>query len=161
MTISVLGELSLFAVLPLVTAAMAPAIANVEAEVAALANFSVTPPSLELDLAVSAQVTAGLALNLSLGVSPPTLDAQLAVVLAALATLKIELDLLNGLKSTLGASAHLYEYEGTVGDFGGELDAELASGLPGGTALDVAFGVVLVATAPAAISALKSLFATP
>lgn len=158
MTVTVLGESALSVELPQVTAAFGTVMANVQAEVDALAAFSVTPPSIEADLVVEAQVAAGLELNLTLGVTPPSLDAQLAIVLAALAELQIQLGLLNALAGTLTASVHLYRYDGQVDDLGNELQTELSGGLPGGSGSDVCFALLFAATAPAAITAMQALF---
>lgn len=158
MTVTVIGEETILAAMPPLGTPLVSLTADLDAEVAALANFTVTPPSIKPDLEVAAELTAGLTLSASLGVTPPSIEVQLEATLALLAELEAELALLQNLMGLLAASAHLYLVETTVGNIGTELDTELASGLPGGSGSDAGFAVVLVATAPAAVTALKSLF---
>lgn len=160
MTVTAVGEITVLAAMPPAVTPLLAVSADLEAKIAALANFAVVLPSIQVDLAVSAEVTAGLTVSASLGITPPSIEVQLALTLAVLAELKITLDLLLGFMDLLAASAHVYAVETTVGAIGSELDTELAAGLPGGTAGDAGFMLAFVATAPAAVTALKSLFKT-
>lgn len=160
MTVTAIGELKLSAELPQVSLAFGNELLNVQAQVSALLAFTVAPPSFEADLDVAAQNIQALTLAVSLGITPPSISVQLAEVAAQLSILLGQLALLNALAATLEASAHLYTYTGTVGALGTELQAELSGGLPGGSGADAGFAVVFVATAPAAVTALQSLFKT-
>lgn len=159
MTVHVIGELKLEAELPLIS--LGPIYLRLQAELDALLAFKVTPPALQVDVDLAVKLLADLRASLNIGLVPPSIDVQLAIVLNLIAELKLTLSSLKQLKDALQASAHMYVYDGTVSSFGAEMSAEISSGLPGGSGSDLAYAVVFIATAPAAISALQSLFKTP
>lgn len=157
-TLTPIGELTLGVALPAVSVAFGNEMLNVEAQVSAMLEFAPSPPSFELDLEVAAENTQALTLAVGLGITPPSIDAQILEVEAQLAVLLGQLGELRLLAAMLAASAHLYVYAGSTGALGTKIDAELSGGLPGGAPTDVAFAVLLVATAPAGKAALQSLF---
>ncbi len=160
MTVTAVGEITVLQAMPPLGVPLVKLTADLDAEVAALANFTVTPPSIQPALAVAAELPAGLTVAALLGVTPPSIDAQISITLALLAELELELVALQNLMGLLEASAHVYAYEVSEGAATTEIDTELASGLPGGTAGDAAFAITFIATAPEAVLLLKSLFKT-
>jgi hypothetical protein len=110
------------------------------------------PPGLEVIAA--AQVAAQLAADVS--ISAPTL--QIAGNAALVATLELALQGLTLPDFGLGAAGvAAYKFEGTIDSLAPGLGAHTNDGLPGGSGADVGYAVVLVATAPAAVAALKRL----
>ncbi len=160
MTVIAVGEISLGSGIPMVSGAYATALADIEAKIEAMASFRPVVSLPGLDIEVCAQTLLNLKANLALGIVPASITLQVDLALAALAALKAQLKLLLELNDVLGVSAHLYSYTGPTSDFGTELDAELAAGLPGGAPGDTAQAVVFIATAPAAVAALLALFKT-
>lgn len=110
------------------------------------------PPGLAVF--ASAKVAAQVALQPAL--AAPTL--QVTGNAALIAMLQAQLGGLTLPDFGLGAAGvAAYKYEGEIGTFAPSLGGHTNSGLPGGSAGDVGYAVVLVATAPAAVAALKRL----
>lgn len=157
MTVGVIGEVSLGTAIPGVNAALATAMADIQAKVTALAQFQPVPPELNASIALCGEMIANLSLAVSIGITPPSLEIDV-VLLAQLTALKVQLQILLDLAETLRAAVHVYRYDGAVNAFGTEMQAQLSAGLPGGSGSDVAMGLTLVATAGADVAAMRSLF---
>lgn len=127
----------------------------------------------ELSGKLKGLVSVGAALKLP---PPPTARAEAAIKVAAQiaasvqlqkptlqlnANAKLQAELLAALAVTLPsfplgtAGIAAYGYEGAIGELSGKLNGAIGNGLPGGTAQDGCYAVVLLAEVPAAIAALK------
>jgi hypothetical protein len=112
------------------------------------------PPLPGVTAAAAAKLAVQLALNPS--VAAPSLQvsanasvaAEIGAKLGGLALPAFDL-------GAFGVAA--YKYEGTIDSLGSSLGAATSGGLTGGAGSDVGYAVVLVATAPAAVAALKAL----
>jgi hypothetical protein len=110
-----------------------------------------TPPT----LAAAAALKAAAALAVSPGLGPTLQIEANAGLVAALEAQLAGLTLPDFGLGAFGVAG--YSYEGSVGELGGRVSAALNSGLPGGSANDVCYGVLLVATAPEVVGLLKRL----
>lgn len=160
MTVTVIGEVSIGAAVPGVQAALATSLADIEARLAACAAFQPTEPDLQASLQLATDMVANLTFAISVGITPPGIDAQIAIIAALVAALELQLQILFDLKGLFAAAVHMYRYDGPTGSFGTDMQAELSGGLPGGSGSDTAFALTLIATAPASITALQSVFKT-
>jgi hypothetical protein len=158
LTVTAIGEIAIGDAVPGVQGALAEATADIQGKVAALATFAPVPPELNASLELVAEMSENLGLAVSLGITPPSLDVQLAIVTALVLELKAKLQIILDLSNLLGASVHLYRYDGATGSFGTEMQTELSGGLPGGSGSDTAFALTFIATESAAIVALQSIF---
>ncbi len=158
-----LGVVSVAAALPgmaeldaLARSAQAAAKVEITGKLTGLASVSaalVVPPLPGVTAAAAAKLAVQLALNPS--IAAPSLQVAANVKIAG--ELNAQLGALVMPDLGLGAAGiGAYKYEGTMDSLGGSLGGLTSGGLPGGSGSDVAYAVVLVATAPAAIAALKS-----
>jgi hypothetical protein len=153
-----LGSLSTAQLAPGIGIPLATLIGELQAQVAALAEASL---SIDLgSLSFAAQIEALLDLvaklqaSLALGLEPPSVSFSAQIQL----DLQAKLALLLELQSALGAAGiHAIRYAGRADDMGSEV-SDAVSGLPGVQASDACAGLVLLATAPAAIEALRKVF---
>jgi hypothetical protein len=114
----------------------------------------VLPPPPQLKAVGAFQVAAQLALNPQ--ISSPSL--QVAGNAQLIAELQLKLSGLVLPDFGLGAAGvAAYKYQGTIDELGAKVTANTSDGLPGGSGSDVGYAVLLVATAPAAVEALKNL----
>jgi hypothetical protein len=129
---------------------------QINAKLTGLANVSVAltvppPPSVVAEAAVK----TALQLSLNPQIAAPSLQVSANAKIAGELTA-----LLGGLvlpPLDLGAfGIAAYKYTGTIDALGPSVTAATAAGLPGGTGQDVGYAVLLVATTPAAIDALKA-----
>lgn len=128
------------------------ALPDIQARLAALLNFQVTPPSLSAQLALATQLVASLQAAIAIGITPPSIDAQLAIVAAlivdlqnAILSIQAQFNIILDIRGLLNAAGvHAYVYQGPVADMGSELTAELIHGPPGGGPSDSAQAIVLM-----------------
>lgn len=143
--------------LDLLTAAQNAAKFQILGKLAGLASVSAAlavPPLPGVTAAAAAKLAAQLALNPSIAAPSLQVSANAKVV----AELQAELGGLVPPPFDLGASGvAAYTYQGTIDSLGSSVSAATSGGLPGGTGADVGYAVVLVATTPAAIEALRKL----
>ena len=126
------------------------------------AALSIGLPSLSANIDAIAKV----ALSLSLAIEGPTVTLQLSAIAGLIAELQFSLGQLHAqLSFSLGFAVALgtagiaaYGYDGPVSGLGSAVSAATSSGLPGGNPTDQAHAVILLATDPAAASALASFF---
>lgn len=112
--------------------------------------------TLDASIALVAQLQASLALT------APSISLQLSAVLTLIAQLELFVGQLEGylalaisLQATLGAAGvHLYTYSGRADALGPSLAGILGAGPPGSSPSDATGGILMAATAPAAIAAL-------
>jgi len=120
--------------------------------------------SLESALASAVAKVTGLAAKVSaLAARVAGIQARIAAIQARAASLSgVQLTLVNLLSLFATAGVHGYSYTGQLSNFGTELVAAVAGGIPGGAAPATNVGaVVLVATQDtAAWTALQALFST-
>jgi hypothetical protein len=165
--ITVLGELSLSAAVPLLATfkaslggAMALALPDLQAQITGLGNvlaaITVAPPDLTGTIAAAIATVA----SLQAAIGGPTVTLQLGAITAKLTELGVSL-------GTLTAAAALdipsgtvsaYVFDGASGDFGAELQAAINATLPG--APGHANALILVTTSPSDWSAAAEVFAT-
>lgn len=135
--------------------------AQVDGALDAQINLAANPPSLAGALEAALAVVAGLEAAIALGLPfvDMSVDANAALVLdlqARLGALNAQLSVAAGFGVTLGTPGVLfYTVSGFTGVVAGELATELAQ-IGGGVAECV--GVVLLATSPAAQTALQATF---
>lgn len=112
------------------------------------------PPLPGVTAAAAAKLAAQLALNPS--IAAPSLQVSANAKIAGEIQAK-----LGGLAlPDLGLGAFgvaAYRYDGTIGALGSSVTAATGDGLPGGTANDAGYAVLLVSTTPAAVAALKKI----
>lgn len=129
--------------------------AKISGAIAATANISITPPSLDLSAALAAALQfPGISVDIS---AMASLAAELNLTLGQL---NIALGLILQLIGLGTAGVHLYMVEGDVGGMGAALQQEMGGGPPGQNPQDEGIGFLMVASAdPTAVAALKTLFA--
>lgn len=165
MTVTALGSLSVGDAVTGCTAAVnagvtgiGAALPDLLARIAALQNFSPLPVSLDAQLVLAQQILAGVQSAIALQLPMPDISAQLAAVaallaqlLAALSLANAQLDICTSLQGFLGAGGvDAYAFDGTVGNFGTELSAEIGVDIAHGNAL------VLLTRLPATWTALSA-----
>lgn len=159
-----LGVMSASAAIPslaeleaLAAAAQASAKVQIQGKLTGLASVSLgltVPPPPTVVAAAAAKLAVQLALNPS--IAAPSLQVAANAKIAG--ELNAELALLVMPTLALGAFGIAgYKYEGTIDELGSKVAGATAGGLPGGSGADFGYAVVLVATAPAAVAALKQL----
>lgn len=110
------------------------------------------PPLPGVTAAAAAKLAVQLALNPS--VAAPSLQVSANAQLSA----DIQAQLAGLVPFEIGtAGVGAYTYEGTMDTLGSSIGGATSSGLPGGSGRDPAYAVLLVATTPAAIEALRKL----
>lgn len=132
-TVTHQGSLTIGGALPGVSAAFESAMPDIQARLDALAGFSASTGSFSANLQLAQDIVANIQAAMALGISAPSIDAQLAEAEAAIAVEEGKLAAAAELLATLEASGlHLYTYSGTASAFGGDFNAEIGGGLPGG-----------------------------
>lgn len=163
-TLSPLGVVSVGAAMPgmselmgLLEAAQGLARLELKGKLTGLTSVSAAlavPPLPGVVAAAAGKLAVQLALNPS--IAAPSLQLSANAKIAGEISAK-----LGGLAVPdfgLGAAGvAAYRYNGDVGDLGGRVSAATGNGLPGGSAGDQCFAVLLVTTAPAAAAALARL----
>jgi hypothetical protein len=165
MTLTNLGGgsagLEIGAVVPGVFDALFAAQADLEARIAAMADFSATvgldvSAQIELAASISANLTAALDVGITASLD---VSAQVALMVAAMAELQLLLQVILDLFGLFAvAGVYAYHYAGPVNALGGEVTAELASGVPGGAGSDACNALVFIATAGATWTAMQGVF---
>jgi hypothetical protein len=106
---------------------------------------------------VTAEAAAKLAVQLALNPSVAAPSLQVAANAKIAGELNAQLGTLVMPDLGLGAAGvGAYKYEGSMDSLGSGLGGLTQGGLPGGSGSDLAYAVLLVATTPAAIAALKN-----
>jgi hypothetical protein len=141
----------------LLAAAQAAATLQIQGKLAGLASVQLAltvPPLPGVTAAAAAKLAVQLAANPS--IAAPSL--QVAANAKLIGELNAQLAALVMPSLPLGAAGvGAYKVQGTMDSVAGALGNHISNGLPGGSGQDVAYGVLLIATAPAAIAALKEL----
>jgi hypothetical protein len=152
------GSIGLF--LPGPVGALLSAEADLEARIAAMAQFQAVvslPTSAQIVLAGS--MVTSLSAALAAGVEAPSLSAQIDIMAAQLAVLQAQLMVIQDLLTLCAtAGVHGYAFEGDADQFGPEFTAELAGGFPGGAPSDTAHAIVLATTSGATWTAMQGVF---
>lgn len=172
MTITALGSLTVGDINPGAANAVAAgqagisgALPDLTAKLTALASFTPTPVDFAAQLSLAQQVVAGVQLAITAGISPPSINTQIAevaaqigAITAQIAAVNAQLSIIAGLAAPLSVGGiRAWAYSGQVGNAGGELGAELAAGVPGGTGPTQSCNALIVlTTSPAAWSALSA-----
>lgn len=176
MTIAYLGGLSVGGAAPAVgiaaaagTSGIGSALPDFAARMAALidaiSKFTAFPPlTFPAQLVLANQIVTAITLANATSGLPGAPDlttviaqftAQLAALAASVVTMQAQLDILTGLELPLAAAGiHAYAFDGATDALGGELSAELASGVPGGSGGTHANALALVTTSGASWAAL-------
>jgi hypothetical protein len=159
--LTIMGEVTVGAALPVIGLPIAAVIAELQAKLAgALAlqiHLGLHPPSLAANLDACAKLIA--ALNAMIALHMPYLDIQIAAVAALILQLQGKLAVLLGLGQLLATAGVLAAvYEGDTRTFGPTVTSALGSGILGGTGIDEMYAVVLSARASVSITALKGVF---
>ncbi len=163
-TLTPLGVVSVGQALPgmltledLAAAAQGLARAQLSGKLAGAASVKVAltvPPPPGIKVAASLQVAAQVAVTPQFALPGLQIEGNLSLI----AALQAQLEGLALPDFGLGAfGVGAYKYEGAIGQLAPKLGAATNDGLPGGSASDAGYAVVLVATAPAAVAALKQL----
>jgi hypothetical protein len=155
-----LGDATLTVMLPGVVAPIAAAEADLDAKIAAYADFRpvvALPMLAQLEIAES--IVVGFQSCIALGIEPPSLSVQIDLVASALLAVRAELLLIQNLLALLSAGVHAYAYDGTAAGFGPEVTAALTAGLPGGAGPTEHVNALVLATNLAASwSAMSAVF---
>lgn len=175
MTTTYVGGMSIGAALPGAATVAASgeaginaALPDIQARLAALAQFKPQPINLAAQLSLAKNTLAGVEAAIAFGITPPDISAQLAIVAAQIADLEAAIVSINAdLQAVIDfiallaeAGLHVYRYEGQVDDLGGELSTELSGGLPGGSPTDQCDALVLVTSTSATWDAMTQIFKT-
>jgi hypothetical protein len=141
----------------LAAAAQALARAQISGRLAGAASVKVAltlPPPPGVKALAALQVAAQVAVTPQFALPGLQVEGNAALI----AGLQAQLGGLTLPDFGLGAAGvAAYKYSGTIDSLSASLGAHTNDGLPGGSGSDVGYAVVLVATAPAAVAALKSL----
>ncbi len=159
--LTLVGEVSIGALCPLVVGATADVFAELQAKLAGLvqlsATLTVTPPTLAANLQAAIALVAALTLAIEAGL--PGIDFQITAVAALIASVEANLVLLLQLQEVLGAELYVYTYSGTAVGFGPAVTNALIGGWPDGSSpASPAAAIVLVATTPAARVGMTAFF---
>lgn len=159
--ITELGEMTLGALQPQLTAVLAVEISSLEAQLAgalqAQVGLVLTPPTLIGQVAAIAELAAAVAAAIILGV--PDVSFQLAAVVDLIAVLEAQLALLAEFTAALAVGGvSVYSFDGLTGAFGSELDVTLGDGFAGGDADTPANALILATTSGATWEAIEFLF---
>lgn len=140
MTLTLVGDLTIGALIPLPVSLVITAELEVQAKLSAMIDFSLKLglPGLSIaaQLDLCAELIVALNLCLEIGITPPTISAQLDIVLAVILQLQIELQIYIDFLDLLSARAFVYAYDGAVNQAGTELSSALVGGFPGGAPTD-------------------------
>lgn len=141
----------------LLDAAQSAAKLQITGKLQGLASVSAAlavPPLPGVTAAAAAKLAVQLALNPS--IAAPSLQVSANAKIAGELTAQLGSLVLPDMGlGAFGVAA--YKYEGSMDTLGPSVGSATSGGLPGGSGTDVGYAVVLVATAPAAIEALKKI----
>lgn len=156
-----LGAVSVGACVPTALLAFGAVEGNLNAQLAAAGSLRIAldigPPSVAVAAQIGAEVTAQVAAS----VTGPYFGLAIDANLAAIAAIQAQLLALAGIVAALGtAGVYLYQYSGTADSFGNALQSTVGPGLPGGHPTDHIDALALIASTPAAWSALQTIFKT-
>lgn len=152
-----LGSLSTAQLVPTAAASLSAAVLELRAQVTALleASATVSPGGLAATIALGGTIIAALEAAVTAGVTPPSISFQASGIFE----LQVKLEALLALQNLMAAGGiHALAYRGRADDFASELAGAVA-GLPGVQPSDGADAIALIATTPAAIEALRAVFA--
>jgi hypothetical protein len=173
MTIVHVGELSIGGAVPGASAAVDAGVAGINgalpditARLGALAAFSPLPVDFAEQLTLAQSIVVSVQSGIALGLPVPSIADQIAQVsalvaelLATVTAVNAQLSIVLAVKSLLtAAGVSAYAYTGLVNGLGGDVAAELAGGLPGGSPTDPCNAVVLVTATPETWDAMSSFF---
>lgn len=152
-----LGSSTVGSFLPTTLEATAIALGEVQAQVAGQLNvqaaLTIGPPSYQATLDAAAALVA------SLQVTGPTATLQVSAIGDILLELQASLALLLALSATLGASGvHGWLYEGRADGAGPGISGAIGAAPPGAQPSDESLAITLMATTPAAATALRAVF---
>ena len=164
MSLVYVGSMSLAVLVPTSFALFASLDAGIQAQLtaslAAKANLSVLPPSLEATVTLAAKILADLKAALALGLTLPSVDlsvsleAQISILAAFVASLQALIALGAG-----SAGIDVFTYDGTVAGLGPALTGELATGAPsGGLPTDHADALVMMTRVSSTWTAMVDFF---
>lgn len=152
-----LGSLSTAQLVPTAAASLSAAVLELQAQVTALfeASATVNPGGLAGYVTLAGSIIGALEAAIAAGVTPPTISFQASGIFE----LQVKLEALLALQNLMTAGGiHALAYRGRADDFASELGSAVA-GLPGVQPSDGADAIALLATTPAAIEALRAVFA--
>jgi hypothetical protein len=160
MTITHVGSLTLGGAMPGAVAVSVASQADIEARLAALLSFTPTPVDFTVSLTLAIQTLASVQAAMVAGITPPSIDLQIALILAQIAELTASLSIIATFGGYMAAAGiHVYAYDGTVGNMAVDLDSQLFDGVPGGTgAGQHCNALVLLTTVGASWTAMSNVF---
>lgn len=173
MTTTYLGGLSIGDTVPGAVAISAAGVAGInsalpdlQARIAALADFAPTPVSFATQLLLAQQTLAAVEAAITAGIPVPDMSAQIAIILAQIAALAViaegieaQLDIIAGFQSLFAnAGIHGYAFAGATSAMGTELSAATSGGLPGGGPSDTTNAIILATSNGATWSAMSQIF---
>lgn len=160
-TVTQLGNVSLSSALPTTAQAYGSVEGNLNAELAAAGNMSVSLDLGAPDLALATAIGADFSAAVVASVTEPYWGLQVDANLDLIAQLNAQLSAIAGIMAALGtAGIYLYTYSGTADTFGSGLQAVVGGGLPGGAPSDHVDALCLVASTPAAWAAIQTVMKT-
>lgn len=150
MTTTLLGELTVGAIVPGAQAPILTMLGELQGRlagmIAAQLKYSITPPTVDAKLQALARATASLQASL------PGANISLTLMADAIALLTLQVEVLLELQSAFGVGGVLaWEFEGLAGNAGSELGAAVGARIPAG---QPSHALLLMATAPEAWVAL-------
>lgn len=173
MTIAYLGGLTVGGAAPGAEVAVSAGISGsnqgldpISVQLGSLTAYVPVPISFTAQLAEAQKLLDGLNAAITLGLAPPSIEVQQAALDVAIGQLQgivggisAQLDILAALQGPLAAAGvHGYAFDGAVSALGGELGAQLAGGVPGGSPSDHANAVVFITTVPGTWAAMGEIF---
>lgn len=160
-TINQLGNVSLSSALPTTAEAFASVEGNLNAEIAAAGNMSISLDLGAPDLALATAIGVDFSAAVVASVTEPYWGLQVDANLDLIASLNAQLSALAGILAALGtAGIYLYQYSGTADSLGTSIQSVVGSGLPGGAPTDHVDALCLVASTPAAWAAMQTVLKT-
>lgn len=161
MSVQYLGSVSTAEIAPGLGLPLITLIGELQAQLAALAELSLTVDLGSISLAAQIEVLLDLvaklqaAIALGLDFQLPSIDFSANLQIDLQLKLKLLLDLQFALSA---AGIHAFRYDGRADSMAAEVGAAV-DGLPGVQPSDAAHGIVLLATVPEAVEALRKIFA--
>ena len=157
MSTAIVGAFNVGSIMPTTLAAFGAVEGDLRSQLAVAGNLKL---SLQVGIPTPTVQAQALA-TFEAGISEPYLGVGIDANLSAIASINAQLGALAGIVAALGtAGVVLMVSDTTLGALGGEINGAVASGIPGAISGDHVNAITLVATTPAAWSALAKLLKT-
>ena len=162
-TLSYIGSKTIGGTIPGVMAAVSIGKEELEASIAALADFRPAAVDIGAQIATAEAILADLRRAVALGIQPPSIEGQVAAMKQGLSGLLERLAIIRAFYDLCAAAGvDAYWYDGSAAGLGSALAAATAGGLPGGGGPLSHCDAIVLATAESATgAAMSEVFGSP